>query len=140
MTPTPASILAYNADGEIMIVPSIIPPLSIVRLKSSAGAPDWASDIGRRFRVGYYRPSDGLECIWLVNDAGKYEQTVDRHAIVKYFEIERLGKTKDYFGVNRPPIAAIGTAKKRTVNRRAATARPPVTSRQSKMTALNPPA
>jgi hypothetical protein len=107
-----------------MAVPSIIPPLSVVRLKSSAAAPDWARDVGRRFRIGYYRPSDGLDCIWLVNDAGKYEQTIDRRALIRFFEIERLGKTKDYFGANRPPISAIGAAKNRIIHRRAATARP----------------
>src|SRR6516165_8570173 len=72
-------------------IPKVIPPRSRVRLvKADRQSPTWRKDVGRRFRVGYYSRKDGLDCIWLVNEDGEYEQTTDRESLLKYFEIERL--------------------------------------------------
>jgi len=30
---------------------------------------------------------DGLNTVWLVNELGKYEQTVDQRSILRYFDI-----------------------------------------------------
>jgi hypothetical protein len=48
-------------------IPKVIPPRSRVRLIRADGqTPSWKKDTGRQFRVGYYNPKDGLNCIWLV--------------------------------------------------------------------------
>jgi hypothetical protein len=72
-------------------------------LKSS---PDWKEDRGRIFRVGYYNRHDGLDCIWLVNDQGEYEQTTDRETLLKHFVILKLSNENDLFGDNRSPLRA----------------------------------
>lgn len=46
--------------------------------------------------MGYYNPKDGLDCIWLVNEDGEYEQTADRKFLLKYFDIERLSREKRF--------------------------------------------
>lgn len=79
--------------------PKIIPPRSRVRLVRAYGRGASAQkEVGREFRVGYYTPQDGLDCIWLVNELGEYEQTVDGEFLRKYFEIERLSEERDYYG------------------------------------------
>jgi|SRR5260370_1920889 len=72
--------------GSMRKIPKIIPPRSRVRLtRADDRTPNWKKDIGRHFRVGYYSPKDGLDCIWLVNEEGEYEQTTDRKFLLKYF-------------------------------------------------------
>jgi hypothetical protein len=51
--------------------------------------------------VGYYSRQDGLNCIWLVNESGEYEQTTDREALIRYFEIERLTDERNYYGIHK---------------------------------------
>jgi len=93
-------------------IPKIIPPRSRVRLVCADRAtPAWQKRLGQRFRVGYYSPQDGLDCIWLVNDEGLYEQTTDREALLKYFEIERVANEPDYYGVNSRRLGRIGSAR-----------------------------
>ena len=80
-------------------IPKIIPPRSRVRLvRADRQTPAWKKHIGRQFRVGFYSRKDGLSCIWLVNESGKYEQTTDRKALLKYFEIEHLSRETNFFG------------------------------------------
>ena len=57
--------------------------------------------------MGYYNPNDGLNCIWLVNEGGEYEQTTDRDYLLKYFTIVYLSNEKDYFGVNKRRLGKI---------------------------------
>jgi hypothetical protein len=83
-----------------------IPPLSVVRVKSSPTG-SWRKNIGRRFRIGYYSKMDGLDCIWLVNDEGKYEQTIDHDFLQRYFEVENVSKERSLYGRKRPRIAPI---------------------------------
>jgi hypothetical protein len=73
------------------------------------GSPNstWRKNIGRRFRVGYYSWQDGLDCIWLVNDEGKYEQTIDHKYLAKYFEIMALSKERSLYGKNRPRLGPV---------------------------------
>jgi hypothetical protein len=78
-----------------------IPPLSIVRVADVARSP-WKKQIGRRFRIGYYSPQDGLDCIWLVNEKGVYEQTLDHDYLRRYFVIEHLSTERSRYGRNRP--------------------------------------
>jgi hypothetical protein len=88
-------------------IPKVIPPRSIVILRSfdSRTSPDWKQDLGRTFRVGYYNRKDGLNCIWLVNEKGEYEQTTDRQTLLKHFFI-KLSTERDLFGEKRPPLRA----------------------------------
>ena len=61
-------------------IPKTIPPRSRVRLvEADRKTPSWRKHIGRQFRVGYYSRKHGLDCIWLVNEKGEYEQTTDRN-------------------------------------------------------------
>ena len=78
-------------------IPKVLPPRSVVILASidPSSTPDWAPDRGRIFRIGYYNREDGLDCIWLVNEAGEYEQTTDRHALLKHFVILQLSNEDD---------------------------------------------
>ena len=78
-----------------------IPPCSVVRVKV-APRNTWRKKIGQRFRIGYYSWMDGLDCIWLVNDEGKYEQTIDHDFLQKHFGIESLSKERSLYGRNRP--------------------------------------
>jgi hypothetical protein len=78
----------------------------VVRVKDSP-TKKWEGNTGKRFRVGYYSWQDGLDCIWLVNDNGKYEQAVDHDFLHKFFEIELLSKERSLYGRNRPPLAPV---------------------------------
>jgi hypothetical protein len=78
-----------------------VPPHSIVRVKTSPSR-SWWKNVGRRFRIGYYSWRDGLDCIWLVNEEGKYEQTIDHDFLQKHFEIETVFKERSLYGQNRP--------------------------------------
>ena len=89
-------------------LPKIIPPRSRVRLIRADGQPPaWREDVGRQFRVGYYSPKDGLECIRLVNEDGEYEQTTDRKFLLKYFDIEHLSQERSLFGRGRRRLGKI---------------------------------
>ena len=90
-------------------IPKVVPPRSVVILSSvdAESTPDWQEDRGRIFRVGYYNPEDGLDCIWLVNEGGEYEQTTDRNALLKHFIILQLSNETDLFGDSRPPLRAL---------------------------------
>jgi hypothetical protein len=80
-------------------IPKIIPPRSRVCLiRADSQTPSWKKDIGRQFRVGYYSRKDGLDCIWLVNESGTYEQTTDRRFLLKYFDVEHLSHEKNLYG------------------------------------------
>jgi hypothetical protein len=81
---------------------TIIPPLSIVKVTS--GNPAWKDDLGLIFRVGYYSKQDGLDCVWLVDDTGKYVRTADQEMINNHFGILKLSSETDLFGEDRPII------------------------------------
>jgi len=84
---------------------NIIPPLSIVQItRVTADEPDWKQHLGRIYRIGYYRPTDGLDCVWLVDDTGIYCETVDQEMISTHFRILYLSDETDLFGINRPII------------------------------------
>ena len=88
--------------------PSPIPPCTVVRVKGSR-AKKWKGSIGKRFRVGYYSWMDGLDCIWLVNDDGEYQETVDHEFLYKFYEIELLSKERSFYGKNRPRLGPISS-------------------------------
>jgi hypothetical protein len=91
--------------GASMELPKVIPPKTRVVLRGGPGlGSEHRAEAGRAFRVGYYSREDGLDCIWLVNDAGEYEQTVDRDYLVKHFDVVRLGRAADPFGEGEPRL------------------------------------
>lgn len=91
-------------------IPKIIPPRSRVRLiRADRQTPSWKKAIGRQFRIGYYSRKDGLDCIWLVNDNGAYEQTTDRAFLVKYFDVEHLSQEKNLYGRGKRRLRKIHT-------------------------------
>ncbi len=99
-----------------MRVPNPIPPMSVVRLASYPywRANGWKKDLGAIFRVGYYSQRDGLDCIWLVNELGGYQETLDHDYLRKYFDIIQVSLEKNLYGRRRPPIGPIIPATKRT--------------------------
>jgi hypothetical protein len=87
-------------------IPETIPPRSRVRLiRADDQAPAWKKQVGRQFRVGYYNPMDGLNCIWL--EGGEYEQTTDRKFLLKHFDIEHLSDERSLFGRGRSRLRRI---------------------------------
>jgi hypothetical protein len=89
--------------------PTPIPPCTVVRIKASP-TKKWKGNIGKRFRVGYYGRKDGLDCIWLVNDDGEYQETIDHEFLYQYFEIELLSKERSLYGENRPRLGPISSS------------------------------
>jgi hypothetical protein len=67
-------------------------------------ASGWRKDKGRVFRIGYYGEQDGLDCIWLVNDLGEYEQTTDHSQLFGDFDIIMISDETDLYGNNRPKL------------------------------------
>lgn len=91
----------------------VIPPCSIIELvKANDTTPLWKNRIGKRYRIGFYSPQDGLDTIWLVDDSGDYFGTIDHDYLLKYFKIIRLSKIKDYLGDNCKPLQPIKHGKK----------------------------
>jgi hypothetical protein len=89
-------------------LPRVIPPRSRVRLiRADKRTPEWRKDVGRQFRVGYYSRKDGLDCIWLVNENGEYEQTTDRKFLAKHFDVERLSNETNVYGVGKRRLGRI---------------------------------
>ena len=96
------------------LIPDVIPPGSIVKLvKADKSTPEWLEIIGTVFRIGYYSPQDGLETIWLVDSDGNYSQTVDYDGILRYFEVIKLSKRKDFYGLRSKPLGPITLAGKK---------------------------
>src|SRR5260370_36099441 len=88
-----------------MKLPKVIPPGSVVRLvKADASVPAWRARVGEEYRVGYYRRTDGLDSIWLVNAKGEYQASTDRIRLARYFAVTSLSWGKDVFGDSRPPL------------------------------------
>jgi hypothetical protein len=81
--------------------PVPIPPCSVVAVRKSVGK-SWASKAGRVFRVGYYSKTDGLDCIWLVDETGSSDQTIDHNCLIRFFEIRSIAKERSLYGRGRP--------------------------------------
>ncbi|HVX84020.1 MAG TPA: hypothetical protein VH253_04315 [Phycisphaerae bacterium] len=100
-----------------MEIPEVIPPRTLVVLRGGGAglSPAHRREIGREFRAGYYSRNDGLDCIWLVNERGEYEQTVDREYLVKHFPIVKWGRPRGLYGEGErrlPALRGRGTWKK----------------------------
>jgi hypothetical protein len=97
--------------------PVPISPLSVVRLaRSDRETPSWRHQVGRVFRVGYYSRADGLDCVWLVNDEGKYEQATNHEFLYRYFDVIHFTDDINWYGRRRAivlPIRAADLSKKK---------------------------
>lgn len=82
----------------------VIPPRSVVKLLAPRG-----NHQGRVFRIGYYSRQDGLDCVWLVNEKGEYEQTTDQKSITEGFQVLKKTDESDWFGFNREVLGPIAT-------------------------------
>jgi hypothetical protein len=45
---------------------------------------------------------DGLDCIWLVDEKGKYDQTIDHKSLNRFFDIQSIAKERSLHGRGRP--------------------------------------
>jgi len=80
----------------------------VVRLAHSGKkTPGWRADIGRTFRIGYHSRMDGLDCVWLVNDEGKYEQTTDHDFLYRYFDVIYFTNDTNWYGRRRRRLGPI---------------------------------
>jgi hypothetical protein len=86
--------------------PVPIPPCSVVSVRRMAGSA-WAKEVGRIFRIGYYSKMDGLDCIWLVDEKGKYDQAIDHEYLNKFFEIQSIARERSLYGRGRPEFLPI---------------------------------
>lgn len=84
---------------------SVIPPLSEVKLVKVPGTGGYThGDLGKIYRIGYYRRKDGLDCVWLVDDEGLYFGTVNQRLTRTHFEVLSLSDESDLFGLDREVI------------------------------------
>ncbi len=95
---------------------AVIPPLSLVRLmKITDDETSWKKKeceyLGKEFRIGYYRRQDGLDCVWLVDDDGGYNEAVDQEMIRTHFKVLEPSDESDMFGDAR---LIIGPRRKHT--------------------------
>ena len=81
--------------------PVPIPPRSVVAVRRDVGKP-WTRKAGQVFRVGYYSKTDGLDCIWLVDEKGSYDQTIDHECLNEFFEIQSIARERSLYGRGRP--------------------------------------
>ena len=85
-----------------------ISPLSIVRIKKLwPHARKQKHQVGQTLRVEYYSPQDGLDCIWLVDDAGNYFWTIEHKFLDKHSEIVERSKESSLYGRARPRLKSI---------------------------------
>ena len=78
--------------------PVPIPPLSVIRVSRKARSRYYRAQPGAVFRVGYYSRMDGLDCIWLVNDNGHYQETVDHEFLYRNFDVIHLADHCNWYG------------------------------------------
>jgi len=96
------------------VVPNPIPPKSVVRLVAyPKDSSRWKKSLGGIYRVGYYSRQDGLDCIWLVNEAGEYQETVDHDYLSKYFDVIQTSDERSLYGEKRPQIGPVIAAGKK---------------------------
>ena len=84
-----------------------LPPKTVLRLaKLWPHARKQGHEIGEIRRVGYYTPEDGLDCIWLVDDLGRYNWTADHMWVRQHFEVVECSDENDMFGGKLPGLGA----------------------------------
>jgi hypothetical protein len=90
-----------------------LPPRSVLRLRKLwPYARKKGHEIGEIRRVGYYSPQDGLDCIWLVDDAGAYNWTADHEWVCDKFEVVTVSGETDMFGKTKRGLGPLRTQPK----------------------------
>ncbi len=79
---------------------SAIPPRSVVMVRRKRGS----LRPGQKFRAGYYSWQDGSDGIWLADEKGEHNQTIDHEFLLTHFEIETQSKERSLNGRNRPKL------------------------------------
>jgi len=76
-----------------------VSPGTIVRMShADKHTPAWTGNIGQFFMVGFYSKQDGLDCIWLTDATGEYQQTTDHMFLFRYFTIAKPSLVTDFYG------------------------------------------
>jgi hypothetical protein len=104
-----------------------IPPQSVVRLSATSYARrHWPEKIGSVFRIGYYGRTDGLDCIWLVDDQGEYAETIDHAFLFRWYDIITVSAERNLYGARKPKLLPVrfaeGLGRARTKKRKTGTA------------------
>jgi hypothetical protein len=86
--------------------PVPIPPCSLISVRRTARR-SWPHEVGKVFRIGYYGKADGLDCIWLVDESGKYAQTIDHECLHKFFKVESVSQERSLYGRGRPQFGPL---------------------------------
>lgn len=47
---------------------------------------------------------DGLDRIWLVDEAGKYDKTIDHEYLDRFFDVQSIAKERSLYGRSRPRL------------------------------------
>ncbi len=88
---------------------AIIRPRTVLTLKKLwPHARKQGRELGQIWRVGYYSKRDGLEVVWLVDEKGEYQWTVDKDFVVEFFCVVSESKERSLYGLHRPPIGPLG--------------------------------
>jgi hypothetical protein len=91
-----------------MKLSGVIPPESVLKLiKADKRTPLWKRKIGLLCRIGFYSEQDGLDVVWIVDESGRYCETINQAMIHEYFEVINLSKQNDLYGEAALPIQAI---------------------------------
>ena len=85
----------------------VIPPRSVIRLVRQDNNWDTDLKVGDEFRIGYYGRNDGPNCVWLVNQEGKYFHTWDQRDLLETFEIVTLSDETDAYGMHRDVLGSL---------------------------------
>lgn len=88
----------------------ILSPLTILRLKRLwPHARRQGREIGQVCRIGYYCKGCGTDTIWLVDEDGNYDWTVDALFIEKFFEVVEFSKERSIYGQGRPKLGPLSS-------------------------------
>jgi len=67
----------------------------------------WKKSLGAIYQVGYYSRRDGADCIWLVNESGEDQETVDHDYLFKYFDIIQISDEKNPTAQRGPKLSRL---------------------------------
>ena len=67
----------------------------------------WKKSLNAIYQVGYYSRRDGADCIWLVNESGEYQETVDHDYLFKYFDIIQISDEKNLTAQRGPQLSRL---------------------------------
>lgn len=98
-----------------------IRPKSVIRLvKLWPYARKQGHKVGELWRIGYYSKLDGANVIWLVDEEGSYQWTVDCKFIADHFVIIEASTEKSYYGDNREKLGRLARARSKNVRQKRA--------------------